>query len=346
MRVTIRIAAIACVLAAATPAFAQPSPNAGSGSAITIDIPKDSEAPEVSAAASPSDVKVGARFTLFITAIYADGVEVNLREPVDLGGAFEVTKRVSEDKPRADGKHVREWQLEVYAWELGDLQVPPIAVTFTVGGRAGQVVSNAVPVRISGVLGDSDDPKLLRGYAPPVDLKQHNWLWEVLVNHPVQLGIAIGLIIAAWMTLRRLRRRRRRVTTLVAASVPTMTRRRIDMTSERALQRLLTIEQSGVLDRDLDRKGGYADMAEVIRDYLAARYRLTTADLTTLELVRALRELASDRDRELVEGWLGRCDLVKYGGFRATAIDAHDVLELGRALIVATTAVPAKVAAA
>ena len=122
---------IACVMAIAAPVLAQPtgSGTAGSGSAVIIQIPPDSDAPEVSAAASPSDVKLGARFTLFVTAVtYATGVEVNLREPVDLGGAFEVTTRVAEDKPRADGKHIREWQLEVYAWQLGELQVPPVAV--------------------------------------------------------------------------------------------------------------------------------------------------------------------------------------------------------------------------
>ena len=45
------------------------------------------------------------------------------------------------------------------------------------------------------------------------------------------------------------------------------------MTSERALERLLAIEQSGVLARDRERKTGYADMALVIRDYLGARFR-------------------------------------------------------------------------
>ena len=273
---------------------------------MIIQIPHDSEAPEVSAAASPSDVKLGARFTLFVTAIYGSGVEVNLREPVELGGAFEVTKRVSSDTPRADGRHIREWQLEVYAWQLGELEVPPVAVTFTVGGRAGQVVTNAVPVRVSGVLGDSDDPKLMRGYAPPIELTQHNWLWQLLVNHPVRLGLVLAGLIAAWMTVRRLRRRQRRVTRIVGGFVTTIARRRIDMTGERALERLHAIERSGVLERDADRKTGYTEMAEVIRDYLGARYRLTTSEPTTLELVARARQDGRPRTRARARGGLAR----------------------------------------
>src|SRR5262249_52605300 len=144
--------------------------------AIIIIIPPDTVAPEVTAAASPTDIKLGDRFTLFVTATFGAGVEVNLREPIDLGGAFEVKKRVSNDTVRQDGQRVREWQIEVYAWELGDLMVPPMAVTFTVAGKAGQIATNAVPVRVTGVLGDSDDPKLMRDYSPPVGLDEHNWL--------------------------------------------------------------------------------------------------------------------------------------------------------------------------
>ena len=58
------------------------SNHVGSGSnAIVIIIPPDTEPPEVTAAASPTDIKLGDRFTLFVTATYQVGVEVNLREP-------------------------------------------------------------------------------------------------------------------------------------------------------------------------------------------------------------------------------------------------------------------------
>ena len=77
------------------------------------------------------------------------------------------------------------------------------------------------------------------------------------------------------------------------------------MTGERALERLLAIEQSGVLDRDDERKAGYAEMVDVIRDYLGARYRVATHDLTTAELMRALaRGRARPTSVAMVDGWL------------------------------------------
>ena len=328
--------ALLLVLAAGV-ASAQPAGSgSGSGSAHIIQMPVDVDAPDVSAAAAPSAIKLGSRFTLFVTATFGPGVEVNLREPMDLGEAFEITKKLSTDSARADGRRQREWQIEVYAWELGDLQVPPVAVTFTVAGRAGQVETNTVPIKVSGVLGDADDPKLLRDYAPPVELTQRTWLWHLL-HDPLWLGIAAGAVVALIMIVRRLRRRTRLVPVRVGG-LGVGTRRRSDMTSERALDQLLAIERSGVLARDADRKLGYAEMADVIRDYVGGRYRIDVAsELTSAELLHQLARRASERDATLARNWLERCDLVKYGGQRATTSDAIAVLEAARTLVQITS---------
>jgi hypothetical protein len=310
---------VVAIVCCAAVAFAQPGQ--------TITIPNDDSAPQVSAAAAPSAVKLGSRFTVFVTATFAPGVNVNLREPLELGGAFEVGKRVAVDSVDRDGQHRREWQIAVYAWDLGDLEIPPIAVTFTANGHAGQVATNAVPVRVSGVLGDADDPKLLRGLAAPVALFQRTWIWNVL-HDPLELGIAIGAIVAIVLLARWPRKRR-----VVARPEPALVfgpKKKLDMTSERALERLREIERSGVLDRDGDRKRGYADMADVIREYVGARFAIQAArELTSGELIAALPA----SQRELVAAWLERCDPVKYGGERGTASGATRTLEAAKQLV-------------
>ncbi len=310
---------------------------AGSGSAVIIQL--DPQAPEVSAVASPTELKLGGRFTLFVTATMDPGVQVNLREPVDLGGAFEVGKRVSEDRTRSDGKRVREWQIEVRAWELGDVRVPPVAVTFTVLGHAGQVETNTVPVHVTGVLGDSDDPKLMRDSAAPLALHQQSWLKRMLVwfEDPTHLAIVIGLLVGLWGAWRFRRHRRRRVTRLVGGLVPmNAPRRRLDMTSERALERLLAIEQSGQLANDDQRRTAYAEMTDVVRDYVGARYNVMTTEMTSAELLHALASKLGDAEHALVERWLARVDLVRYGNFPATRDEAYEVLEGARTVVIMT----------
>ena len=295
-----------------------------------LPLPPELGAPDVNAAASPSVVSLGTHFTLFITATFGAGVEVNLREPVDLGAAFEVRRKLSEDRSSRDGRTTREWQIDVTPWELGELQIAPIAVTFTSQGHAGQVQTNPVPMKIIGVLGDLvDDPKALRGLAPPAGLWTRDWFW---IWCATAAGAAIGVVIAAlWLRTRRRRRTRQLVGGAIARPP------RIDMTSERALERLLAIEQSGVLARDGERKLGYAAIVDVIRAYLGARYRIAVHDQTSSELVRRLAAVAPNDDVALVTAWLDACDLVKYGGHRATFAEASKALVEARALIITTT---------
>lgn len=313
---------------------------AGSNAPIVVVIPDDVAVPDVMAGVNPANVRLGEKFTLFITAHYALDVEVNLREPIELGGAFEVKRKVSRDSKAADGRKVREWQLEVYAWELGELHVPPLAVTFTSQGKAGQIATNAVPINVTGMLGDVvDDPKLVRGDAPPVSLMSRDWLWLWVVGGLLGALIVAGLSFYIW------RKRKRRVRTLIGSLVMSSTTpRRLDMTSERALQRLLEIEQSGVLDRDDDRKGGYAEMVAVIREYLGGRYHVATLDLTTAELMRSLSKAAPEDERHQIVNWLERCDIVKYGGLAASAEDARGVLDGARTLVMTTTRAPGRAA--
>jgi hypothetical protein len=306
------------------------SAGSGAGSGRIIQLPPDAGAPEVSAAASPTVVSLGAHFTLYLTATFGAGVEVNLREPVELGPAFEVRRKLSEDRRAGDGRTTREWQIDVTPWELGDLQIAPIAVTFTAFGRAAQTQTNAVPLKIIGELGDVvDDPRAMRGLAAPAGLTARDWFW---IWFATAASAVVGVVIAAlWLGSRRRRRGLRLVGGAIARP------RRLDMTGARALERLLAIEQSGVLDRDPDRKIGYAEMVEVIRAYLGARYRIAVHDLTSLELLGRLAPVAQRDEVELVSAWLDGCDVVKYSGQRATPADAGKALDDARALIVTTT---------
>ena len=334
-----RAAARALVLAAialgaaggARAAGGPPTGPAGSG-AIVIPMTPELAAPDVKAAASPSQLELGRRFTLFVTATYGDGVEVNLREPVDLGASFEIAGRVSHDSRAADGRHVRQWQLSVIAWDTGDLEVPPVAVTFTAAGHAAQVETQPVPVRVVGLVADTGDPKQLRPDARPVALAARGWLWRLVVGHPLVIPVLVALLVALWMALRARRRRRRHVRALVAgvAAAPA----RLDMTAERALERLLALERSGALGRDADRKAGYAEMSEVLREFVGEHFGIATLDRTTSELLAALAAVASAPQHEALAAWLAQCDLVKYGAARPTAQDATSALAGARALIV------------
>jgi hypothetical protein len=321
---------LAAVIAFAGVAHAQPA-GSGAGSATTgrvIQIPLDSAAPTVRAAAAPTIVPLGGHFTLYITATFGPGVNVNLREPIGLGAAFEIRRQISEDHASPDGRTTREWQLDVMPWEVGERTVPPVAVTFTFAGQAGQVATNPVPLKVVGALGDIvDDPRTMRGLAPPTALSARDWLW-------IWIAAAIGavLVIVALALWWHGRRRRRVVlpTAYTGVRAP-----RTDMTADRALAQLAAL--AAALARDAERKAAYTEMVEVVRAYLGARFHLAVLDLTSAELVDKLGEAAHADDAARVAAWLADCDLVKYGALRATADEAAQALADARGVIAHTS---------
>jgi hypothetical protein len=92
-------------------------------------------------------------------------------------------------------------------------------------------------------------------------------------------------------------------------------------------------------------------MVDVIRVYLGTRYRVATYDLTTYELMRSLKQAAPPGDArgadelKLIEHWLESCDIVKYGGHKATGADGKTTLDAARELVLTTSQTPEKPAA-
>ncbi len=145
--------ALAVVIALCGAAGATGIVAAQPGSAVVVQPPLEAGVPEVSAAASPSVVRLGAPFTVFVTIAFDPGVEVNLREPVDVGAAFEVRRRDSADSRARTASACASTSSSSSRGSSAISKLPPIAVTFTLAGHAGQVATNAVPIRVGSVLG-------------------------------------------------------------------------------------------------------------------------------------------------------------------------------------------------
>ncbi len=294
------------------------------GAPILLDDPHDAEAPVVRAAAERGEASLGEPFTLFVFSEAGPGVEVNLREPMDLGPAFEVRRKESKVTERADGGKLVEWQLEVFAWEVGDLRIPPIAVTFTVRGRVGQVHTAPAPIRVRGTLAEDDDGRRLRGMAPPIGLLASTPLWPWLVGG----GSLVVLLAGLWWW----RRSRHRVL-LPAVSGAPLRPRLLGRPGQRALDRLDALAASGLLLTE--QRTGYVELSEIFRELVAAHAGIATRDLTSAELERAVTaHAATAHAAAAAAAWMSGVDRVKYAAYVADAAEVEAVLEATRALVI------------
>jgi hypothetical protein len=299
-------------------------PGTGSG---TVPAPVlEAEAPRVAASASSKEVVLGATFYLFVRVIYQPGVQVNLPASLQLGGAFEESARTDATRVNDDGTITRDFEVALMAFDVGELAIPPIPVTYAAHGRAHEVKTAPVAIRVKSFLGEGEAS--LRDIAGPVGLERRD-LTMIYVGAGALA--AMVTLVALWWARRVMRRRRREV----LARLPEAVQR---SAHDEALARLDELESSDALDAE-DRKPAYLAMSEILREYIGRRFGFPALDLTTFEIRRELTSrpggpVAAD----LVSGWLERADLVKFAGYEASADEARQALYDARIFIDRTRA--------
>lgn len=286
------------------------------------------EAPTVSASASSQQVALGQVFYLFVRVVYEPSTQVNLPASLPLGPAFEEAARTDSIEKNADGTLTRDYEIALQAFEVGELVIPPIPVTYAAHGRAQEVTTQAVPIEVTSYVGEGE--ATLKDISGPVLVERPDYtlVWVAAV-----FAGAIALVVLILFARRAFRRRRRRVLARLPEAL-------VRSAHDEALARLDEVEASGALD-DADRKPAYLAMSEIIRAYIGRRYGFPALDLTTEEIRRTLTArpdglMAAD----LVCGWLERSDLVKFAGHDASPEEARQALYDARIFIDRTRTVP------
>jgi len=281
------------------------------------------DAPEVRAAVAQSSVELGRRFSLFVTIVRPPGVDVNIPAALPLGGSFEEVRRTFHDDTRADGMRVREYELQLMPWVVGDMVLAPIDVTYVIDGTARVTQTAPVAIEVTGVIGAGDGS--LRDVAPPVEVTRRDWTRLWLAGGG--LGILLLGLLLWWSGA--FRRRRGGRGRAAARREP-----EVALTPQAEALRRLELLARGEAMAAEDRKPLYVEMSEIVRAYLGHRFEFPALDRASSE-IRA--HIGSRPDGEpagrLVDRWLTEVDLVKYAGMRATADDAGAAITLARELV-------------
>lgn len=311
----------------APPPGQQPPPAAPSVPAPDQTAPPAS-APTVSASASTQEVALGQVFYLLVRVVYEPGTQVNLPASLPLGAAFEETARTDGIEKNADGTVTRDYEIALQAFEVGDLVIPPIPVTYAAQGRAQEVMTQAVPIRVTSFVGDGEAQ--LKDISGPVAVERPDYtlVWVGLVFAGALLLVVLVLLLRGVF-----RRRRGRVLARLPEAL-------VRSAHDEALARLAEVEASGALD-DADRKPAYLAMSEILRGYIGRRYGFPALDLTTEEIRHSLAARPDGAAAaDLVCPWLERCDLVKFAGHDASPDEARQALYDARIFIDRTRSAP------
>ncbi len=224
--------------------------------------------------------------------------------------------RCRRDLDKGEARTTCTMRLALFA--LGPVDVPDLA--FDVDGPGGKARLAVPGPRITGlgVIDPQAPPALLqlRDIAPPVPLlvRSYRVAWWALGILAAAAASAVGL-----RALRRLRARRR------IAVEPTP--------FERFQRRIAALEAERLAEQGLGDEH-VARLSEAVREYLGALSGLPALDLTSAELVGALRAARPSRiDVDGLEAFLGDADLVKFARRPAGLDVCRRGVEYARALL-------------
>jgi len=274
--------------------------------------------------ADVESVASGEGFDLTVVRIWRVGLE-----PEEWKDTFlaPLTVRLEETTWREENGHVEETRrYRAHAFALGDVTVGPIGFRASAGETGRIAQSNRLDIRVRTAV-DPDDPgpaELPGGFlATPFP-----W-WPTIAG--VVLFGTLGLVL--------LRRRRR-------ASTGETTSDRPDEPEgpaawERALRR---IEELRAMRDDV--LVFHTEAASCLRDYLGEQFRVGTEDMTTEEMIAAVRDSRAIDDfrRRVLLDLLGQCDGVKFARGAPSASQCESLLATATVFVRETAGVPADAA--
>jgi hypothetical protein len=254
---------------------------------------------------------LGAPFEMSGMARVPEGMRL---EPLAGGttGAFEILEVGVGPGKRAGGAQEIPVRMKVAAFELGRLVFPRRDWTLTSpGGSTSSVQSPPVPLDVEGpsCAGEGGDIRDIKGPLSPSP-----WPW---------LAALAALLAAGAFAASRLRRGQ---ASPPAAGEPDDQR----TPEEKALGEL-----DALLGLDLAAKEFYDRLSDILRGYLSLRLGIDALQMTTHDLLRALREAPLDATdaRARVKALLDRCDLAKFARFVPGDRERPDDVEKARSLV-------------
>jgi hypothetical protein len=291
----------------------------------------DPDAPTAGASLDRTEAYVGDRLALTITAIARGGIAVTLSQKLELGKLELLERDDSEAAGRdlGDGRRAFRFLLYVADYDVGPAEVPAIALSYlTARGEVRSVSTAPLPITIRALVDESAaTPEPQPAHGPRAGLIEDR---RVLLGAQIAAGL-VALVLLMLIGRRLLRARRRKAAVVVGPEAPRRP------AGEVAIERLSEIRARGGFAREGYRPFAF-ETAEVLRAYLGARYGFDSLELTSTELLDALKRAAPhlcESNSEVVR-FLERTDLIKFAKTGASDAEAIELLDAAQAIVLST----------
>lgn len=285
----------------------------------SLGLAQQDEAIQFTVDVQPKEVFIGDKISVTFNLNYPSGTKVYFPVEPDVRPFLFV--RHDKDVPHVAGQATSERHtLVLMPARLGVLTLKPIEVPYVLpDGHAEVAKTPELSIEVKGMLGDETQFEL----APPGDFVEVHILNSPLVYGLIATLSAIVATVVAIFGYRWWRRWKE------ANKPPPPPKPPIEV----ALERLLKLEQMN-LDPSVSFKEIALVVSDILREFLGATYGFPGVDLTTYEVMQALKTKKLGRASPLeVEDFLGICDLIKFAKYVPSVDETNSLIPRARNLI-------------
>jgi hypothetical protein len=279
----------------------------------------------LSSAVDKNRIHLGDLIHYTIQVVHDGSVQVEMPGFAANLGQFEIRDYSISDPKKSDGKIITEASYTITTFFTGEFEIPPVAVTYTMGTDSARVLmTESIKIVVESLL--ASEAGDIRDVKDPVEIPVD---WWHRLRWPLVGLLAVLLVAAAVFIIRRYRAGK---SILPVREAPPRPAHEVAI---EALERLIAADLIGRGEI----KQFYIEISEIIRQYINDRYFVVALEMTTTEVLSGLT--AQDLGEEIEDHFgtfLNRCDLVKFAKFIPSENQHQDTVKLAYQIIDETKA--------
>lgn len=292
--------------------------------------PADQQSPFIPQTAVPADtaikveqqldkaiITIGDIITYTMTVSTPKGVEIVTLPPGAQLGQF-IIRDYEIPEPKEAGEIIEHrFLFKITAYTTGQVEIPPMPVFVNPRSETpGVVVTEGIQVRVAPVT--NPDDLEIRDVKPPLSIPLD------VKPYILAAAAAIALVVALAAVLLYLYRWRPAKEDIPEPVKPA---------HELAYQELRALEEQGLLEAG-EIEAFYTKLSEIIRRYIALRWRIYALEYTSTEILEALKQrVLENRVYERVQWFLHETDLVKFARHLPPDQDRSVIMDRARGIV-------------
>lgn len=272
-------------------------------------------------------ITIGDRIVYRVELKYNPKIKIAFPNIAGQLSAFEIKDYKIEGPNKIWWKMFLRQRYLISTFTTGEYTIPPVTVDYwDEKGEKKQISSDKIAVFVESVKPKPTDKEDIRDIKSPVYLYHSFWFYFFLIFIPFLAG-------AAFLGYRYYRQRK--ALDILKENTPSRPPEEI------ARERLAKLKELN-LPAQARVKEYYIILSEIVRQYLAARFRIPVIDRTTNELYLEMRETNIDKKHcQSVKSFLEQCDLVKFAKYITDAETSEQDFFAAEKIVEITTPAPA-----